>query len=214
MVWNFQRFEGAPVLDDYINQKLKFQIFFPTDVPERCISEDPNYQKQISMPHLFRLQDDFYRMIDPVFNYPEKSIPHSEIYGLDLFEKGVIRKTMSRVQNPKHPNVHYVTPKKVGFGDFEDLKYIGEYSVQRLINIPKEIRLPAKSIENDLPSYVIDSRNWFLQETALTDWSDFVKVVAGRFNEWYLSYIMDRFEKAELSPDEVKILRDLVERLN
>jgi hypothetical protein len=213
MVWDFQRFEGAPVLDDFINRRSNLQIFFPTDVPERCKSPDPNYLRIMSMSQGAEMPADFYKMIEPVFIFPASAIPHSIGYDLHVYEGGVTRNIMSDVKDTQHPNVTWVTPKKVGFGDFQDLKLIGEYVARRFPDIADEIRLPADSLEASLPFYALESRGWYTQETSLVEWPDFTKVVGNRFREWFLAHVMDRFDKSELGPREVMTLQSLVKGL-
>lgn len=208
MAWQFERFEGAPHLEDYVEGQLKFRIMFATDAPGLCTDTEYLAQFQGEMP------DDFFKRIKPHFSFPNSAIPHSDGYDLEFFNDDIGRHLMSRVQDPKHPNVFYNTPKKVGHADYLDLCHIGTYGARRIPDIPIEIRLSAQALGNDLPRYAIDQRKYFTRETAMIDWNDFVHTIGGQFKELFLSYVKHRFDSKKLTPEQAKTLTEIVKGLN
>lgn len=204
MAWQFTLFEDAPLLEDYIKQRLKFSIVFPTDIlteeqrQELVSSQDEFYSK-------------FYKIMKQSIHFPEGSIPHCNDYSLEFIDNDIERQTSSRIQDPVHKNTSYISYKKVGYADYEDLLYIGEFILLRFNSIPKEVRLPEQSLLQDLPSYALDSRKYYTRETALIDWEDFVEVIGNNIKESYKTYVLDRFEKQKLNPSQTKDLISLIE---
>ncbi len=209
MAWQFERFEGAPYLSDYVQGKLKFQIMFPTDTPKLCLSNDVGYLAKFQG----QLPNDFYRMVRPHFSFPEWAIPCSEGYDLSFFDENIIRELTSDVKDPEHPNVTYVTPKRVGYADYLDLHHIGSYGALRIPDIPIEIRVSALALSDDIPPYARDSRPLYKNEVETIDWNDFVDVIGGRFSESYIAYINKRLNENKLRLEQVERLATLVKDL-
>ncbi len=209
MAWQFERFDGAPYLNDYVQGKLKFQIMFPTDAPKLCLSNEPDYLARFQG----QLPNDFYRMIKPHFSFPEWAIPCSEGYDLSFFDDNIIRELTSSVKDPEHPNVTYVTPKRVGDADYLDLHHIGSYGALRIPDIPIEVRISALALSDDIPLSARNSRPFYKNEAEMIDWNDFVDVVAGKFRESFVAYTNKRLNANKLRLEQVERLVTLVRDL-
>jgi len=199
MVWQFEKFEGFPVVHDYSNKGESLSIYFFPKCPEdtKNIFDNP----------------DFYK------NFVEFSMGAESLNStsdLILRDKKLIRKMWSIVNDPRTPNVTEATWKNIGYASYEDMLSFARNFIDRFPYLKNEITLPTSSVVETLPKYARETREWYKEEVGRIDWQDFTKVINRKFYEMFTGAIESRMASHQqplLTPKNARELSTLVNML-
>jgi hypothetical protein len=202
MVWQFERFEGVPVIHDYNFDASNLSIIF---LPE----ELPRSEIDLGNMGEGRFYDNlnFNVIIDQMF------VPNSKGCDLVLSSNGLNRKLWSEVKDPRTPNIIESTWKNVGLANYEEMKFFGDNFFSRFYFIPNEIKLPVGMVSENLPLYAVNCREWYRESLEDIDWEDFKSVVGKRSCEMFKNAIRKRMAShqiPEMTPEQARSLDNLL----
>ncbi len=202
MVWQFERFEGVPVIKDYNCDNSILSVIF---LPEKSPLSKVDSGNMDENPFYGNLN--FYVIMDKMF------VPDSKGCDLVLSSEGLNRKMWSEVRDPRTPNVIESTWKNVGLANYEEMKVFGENFFSRFYFMPEEIKLPVGMVSENLPTYAVNCREWYRESLENMGWEDFRNVVGNRSCEMFKNAIgrrMASHQIPEMAPEQARFLDSLL----